>query len=99
MKTNNLLINIGKTVGLLLLLPFFLFWDIKRFRYYMRKLRYAIKTGITCGNCGSQIPLVGMWSCSCGYQYTGNLFKVCPICGSLPDVVRCPHCGVTTIVH
>ena len=50
---------------------------------------------ITCRNCGEAISLVGMWRCGCGFTYKGHLLRVCPVCGSLPRMVRCFSCGIT----
>jgi hypothetical protein len=46
--------------------------------------------------CGEELSLVGLWRCSCGFTYQGHLLRLCPVCGSLPQVVRCYCCGVTT---
>ena len=62
-------------------------------RYWF--FRLAMRPAIVC-ECGSQVPLVGFWRCSCGFCYRGHLLRVCPVCGSLPCVVRCYRCGVTT---
>ena len=64
----------------------------------LRKSRFlavASMISIAC-ECGSEVSLVGMWRCSCGFTYKGHLLQVCPICGSLPCVIRCYACGVTT---
>jgi hypothetical protein len=43
------------------------------------------------------VSLVGMWRCSCGnHVYRGHLLRLCPVCGTVPVVVRCYRCGVTT---
>jgi hypothetical protein len=33
---------------------------------------------------------------ACGFTYRGHLLRVCPICFSLPAMVRCYDCGLTT---
>ena len=62
-------------------------------RYWF--FRLAMRPAIVC-ECGSEVSLVGFWKCSCGFCYRGHLLRVCPVCGSLPCVVRCYRCGVTT---
>ena len=64
---------------------------LERYRFF----RLAMKRAIVC-ECGSEVSLVGFWKCSCGFCYRGHLLRVCPVCGSLPCVVRCYRCGVTT---
>jgi len=51
---------------------------------------------IACRSCQGIISLLGVWRCSCGHTYRGHLLRACPICGSLPRMVRCYDCGVTT---
>ena len=50
---------------------------------------------IPCRACRRTISLVGIWRCACGYTYHGHLLRVCPVCRSLPQMVRCFACGVT----
>ena len=50
---------------------------------------------IPCRACRRMISLVGIWRCACGYTYRGHLLRVCPVCRSLPQMVRCFACGVT----
>ena len=64
---------------------------IRRWRFW----RIAYVPAITCGVCGSAISLVGLWRCRCGYQAVGHLMRVCPVCQSLPRMVRCFVCGAT----
>jgi hypothetical protein len=54
----------------------------------------ASRTKFLC-DCGSDVSLVGLWRCGCGFTYKGHLLQVCPICGTLPRMVRCYACGVT----
>jgi len=58
-------------------------------------LRVASTARLWC-ECGAELSLVGIWRCSCGFTYRGHLLKICPVCGSLPCVVRCYRCGITT---
>jgi hypothetical protein len=46
--------------------------------------------------CGAAVSLVNVWKCSCGFTYRGHLLRVCPVCKTIPRVVRCYACGVTT---
>lgn len=50
---------------------------------------------LDCRNCGAAVSLVGLWRCRCGYTYRGHLIRECPVCFSLPRVVRCIACGLT----
>jgi hypothetical protein len=53
---------------------------------------------IPCRNCGSQISLVGIWKCGCGYTSRSHLLRPCPVCASTPKIVRCGTCSVTTLL-
>lgn len=66
----------------------------------VRRLRFfvvASSAEIRC-ECGAVIALVGMWKCGCGFTYRGHLLTLCPVCASVPFVVRCYSCGVTTVL-
>jgi hypothetical protein len=67
----------------------------RRARERYRFFRLAIAPEMVC-ECGSTISLVGLWRCSCGFTYRGHLLRTCPVCQSIPCVVRCYRCGVTT---
>ena len=75
--------------------PILLFLALQRAyqRYWF--FRLAMEPRIAC-ECGAIVALVGLWRCSCGFTYTGHLLRLCPVCESLPCVVRCYQCGVTT---
>ena len=61
-----------------------------------RYLHLASQSAITC-ECGQPVSLVGKWRCGCGnYVYRGHLLRVCPVCHTVPIIVRCYRCGVTT---
>lgn len=60
-----------------------------------RFLRIATAAGMQC-ECGAWLSLVGLWKCSCGFTYRGHLLRRCPVCDSVPCVIRCFRCGVTT---
>ncbi len=64
---------------------------IERYRFF----RLAMTPAILC-QCGAEVPLVGIWKCSCNFTYRGHLLRICPVCGTIPCVVRCYQCGVTT---
>ena len=55
----------------------------------------AYRPNILCATCGETISLVGIWECRCGYTYRGHLLRHCPVCDSLPRMVRCFSCGTT----
>lgn len=58
-------------------------------------VRLATEPAMRC-ECGSRISLVGLWQCSCQFTYRGHLLRACPVCGTVPCIVRCYRCGVTT---
>jgi len=60
-----------------------------------RFLKLATVARIVC-HCGAAVYLVGLWRCSCGYTYRGHLLRACPVCSTIPVMVRCYRCGVTT---
>jgi hypothetical protein len=64
---------------------------LERYRFF----RLAMEPAIVC-ECGASVSLVGLWRCSCGFTYRGHLLTACPVCHSIPCVVRCYRCGVTT---
>jgi hypothetical protein len=69
-------------------------WTIRTVRR-LKFWRTAYAPEILCGNCGAAISLVGIWKCGCQFTYRGHLLRECPICGSMPRMVRCFNCGVT----
>lgn len=64
---------------------------LERWRFF----ELAMQPEIFC-ECGSPVSLVGLWRCSCGFTYRGHLLRACPVCGTIPSVVRCYRCSVTT---
>jgi hypothetical protein len=68
---------------------------LRRVVEHYRFFRLAMAPAIIC-ECGAEVSLVGLWRCSCGYTYRGHLLRMCPVCGTIPCVVRCYRCGVTT---
>jgi hypothetical protein len=87
-----------RALDLLLLLaasPVYATLGLRRAARHSRFLRVAFASSLRC-ECGEDISLVGMWRCSCRFTYRGHLLRVCPACGSLPCVIRCYRCGVTT---
>jgi hypothetical protein len=75
-----------------ILLMRWLFRVRRRWKFWVM----AYTPRIVCGNCRGAIWLVGLWRCGCGFTYRGHVARVCPVCGSLPRMVRCFNCGVTT---
>jgi hypothetical protein len=51
---------------------------------------------MSCGTCGSTIPLRGLWECRCGFTFYGAYWTRCGVCGDVPPFVECPHCGAST---
>jgi hypothetical protein len=79
----------------LLASPILLLRSIIRMVGRLKFWRMAYTAEIRCGNCGAKIALVGIFKCSCHFTYRGHLLRECPICGSVPRMVRCFNCGVT----
>ena len=67
---------------------------VKRIRFWAM----AYTPHIPCRACGASVSLVGIWRCGCGYTYRGHLLRHCPICHSLPRVVRCTACSLTQLL-
>lgn len=61
----------------------------------LQLLRMAAQPSIVCRTCGSEITLLGVWRCACGFTYQGHALRYCPGCGNFPRWVRCYHCGIT----
>ena len=76
--------------------PILLPWLMYRFVIYLRKMSVGGDVVRTCTSCGASIPLVGIWRCQCGYTFRGHLLTSCPMCHSIPVLVRCSQCQVTT---
>jgi len=98
MKKSNIIFEMFKLLGFILLLPISLFKTIKKSVFLIRRLKRSVQTNIVCSNCQHTIPLTGMWQCTCGFQYTGHILKVCPLCQNVPNLIRCPECGVTKLI-
>lgn len=75
--------------------PIFVFQFVLRSRRRYRFFRMAMEPNLAC-ECGETLSLVGFWKCSCGFTYQGHLLRRCPVCFSVPCVIRCYRCGVTT---
>ena len=70
-----------------------------RLRRRWKFWRMAYTPRIVCGYCRETIWLLGLWKCrSCGFSYRGHVLRECPVCASLPRMVRCFACGVTTLL-
>lgn len=57
--------------------------------------RVAYLPSLNCGTCGDPVSLIGMWRCVCGFTYQGHVLRRCPVCHSLPRMLRCFSCGAT----
>ena len=75
--------------------PILLFQAVRRAIERYRFFRLAMESEMLCA-CSATVSLVGYWRCSCSFTYRGHLLRACPVCGSIPCVVRCYRCGVTT---
>jgi hypothetical protein len=67
---------------------------IQRARFW----KTAYSASIPCRTCNASVSLLGIFRCGCGYQGRGHLLRHCPVCHSLPRVVRCTECGCTTLL-
>jgi hypothetical protein len=72
----------------------FINW-LSRLKRNWRFWRFSYLAEISCSNCRAPVSLVGIWRCRCGFTYRGHVLRQCPICYSLPRMVRCYQCGVT----
>jgi hypothetical protein len=75
--------------------PILAFKAAKRAAESYHLFRLAMSPAIIC-ECGAEVALVGIWKCSCKFTYRGHLLRVCPVCWTIPCVVRCYRCGLTT---
>jgi hypothetical protein len=75
--------------------PILLFQKVRRVVERYRFFALAMQPEMPC-ECGSVISLVGLWRCSCSFTYRGHLLRTCLACGTIPYIVRCYRCGVTT---
>ena len=88
--------NFWFDVGLFVLAsPVLLILAIRRGIHRYRFFRLVMESAIVC-ECRSTVSLVGLWRCGCGFTYRGHLLRLCPVCSSIPCMVRCHRCGVTT---
>ena len=85
---------LGKLALFLLASPVMLCLALRRGLRHLRFFAVASRIRIFC-ECGEEVVLVGLWKCSCGFTYRGHLVNLCPLCRSVPKVVRCYECGVT----
>ena len=75
--------------------PILLVQQLFRLWRHLQFWKMAYRPNIRCHNCGASVSLVGQWECSCKFVYQGHLLRRCPICGSMPRMVRCYRCRVT----
>ena len=75
--------------------PILLFQVLRRALERYRFFRLAMEPEMLC-ECGATISLVGLWRCSCSFTYRGHLLRTCPVCQTIPCIVRCYRCGVTS---
>ena len=79
--------------------PFYLIFGAARLVSRLKFARLARQRAIACRTCGGEILLVGFWRCRCGYTYRGHLLRICPVCRTLPAMIRCDHCQATESVR
>lgn len=89
-----------KRLGLwLLAAPIMLIVASVKFVRHLRQLRLTVQPSVVCHTCRATISLLGHWRCGCGFVYQGHLLRQCPLCGTLPRIVRCYRCGVTQLLR
>ena len=61
------------------------------------QLQKALIPSITCRNCGTDIDLMSLWKCSCGYtlDHPRHAFDKCKDCGAKMSYFNCPKCDVS----
>ena len=69
-----------------------------RFTSFKRHRQLSYDT-LTCRFCNSDINLLSMWKCSCGYTRPGSYFGRCPKCLGHPEYIDCPACKATMDVR
>ncbi len=84
-----------RILAYMIALPFLCGWFLYRSVRHLFRLSVSMKTEVSCPNCGLAVSLVGIWQCTCGFTYAGNLIMECPVCATVPRFVRCPRCQVT----
>lgn len=80
----------------ILALPFLIIRGLVRLDRYLRVLVLSVSPSIRCVSCHSEVTLLGIWRCQCGWTFKGHYMTPCPICDRVPRVVRCLRCSVTT---
>ena len=80
----------------ILALPFLVIRGLMRLDRYVRVLVRSVSPSIPCVNCESEVALLGIWRCQCGWTFKGHYMTPCPVCDRVPNVVRCLRCSVTT---
>jgi hypothetical protein len=69
-----------------------LLWRLAR---RLPRIRLLLGDSVRCDACGQRIDLVGVFTCpQCRLTAPGFYFAHCRLCGSVPDFIRCPACGV-----
>lgn len=86
---------LGDALLLLLALPTYALVALVRLGRSVRFVRMAGRRSAVCRTCGRRVWLVGFWRCVCGFTYRGHVLRFCPVCRTLPQVIRCEHCGAT----
>jgi phage FluMu protein Com len=84
-----------RVVAYVLAGPLLGMWMLYKGIRHLMKLKVAGKIEVKCPSCRMLVSLVGIWRCHCGFTYRGHLITECPICFSIPRMVRCPRCQVT----
>ena len=75
--------------------PVYALFALPRMARRVRLARITVQQSMPCRTCGREVSLIGFWRCGCGFTYRGHLLRLCPVCGTLPELIRCEHCGAT----
>jgi len=58
--------------------------------------RVLLQESIPCSTCGTPIPQLGLWECSCSFSFYSAYFAPCPLCRAVPLFIVCGRCGAST---
>ena len=75
-------------------------YDLWMMRFtYTKRHRQLAETTLKCRYCFTEIDLMGLWQCECGYTRPGNYYGRCPKCLGHPEYIDCPACKATMDVR
>src|SRR5712692_1702346 len=93
MRALHLSLAIGKALVWLLSIPVLFTTNAVK----LWAVRPMMGDAVPCRTCGTEIALLGLWQCPCGYNFYGWYFSRCEVCGEIPPFIDCPQCGASTM--